>query len=161
MITTGPDGNRRKAVPTTQSLIFRSLLAGLIGVIVLALGVQRLLPLENFTLGGFAMPLVGLILLGVALFGARDLPAARKLDTQGEVGPGKIVARWTKRDSEGDRDCFLAYSYGEGQEAYQKVGWKHYRQIEVGAVVSVRYVPEEPQLSRLDGEWFLSMSRLQ
>ena len=155
MIVLGPEGNRRKAVPSTQSVVFRILIVGVVGLVVLGLGVQRLLALESFTLGGLAMPLVGMFLLGLALFIARDFPAARKIDSRGEVGPGKIVAKWTKRDSEGDRDCFLAYAYSEGEEAYQKVGWKHYHQIEVGAVVSVRYVPDEPKLSRLDGEWFL------
>ena len=75
MIVIGPEGKRRKAVPGTQSVVFRSLIVGVVGLAVLGLGVQRLLALGAFTLGGLAMPLVGLFLLGLAFFVARDFPA--------------------------------------------------------------------------------------
>ena len=150
----GPEHNRTKAVPSTQTVVFQTLVAAAVGIGILVTGILRLREIGALTWGGMAMPLVGLFLLGVAAFVARDFPAARKLDTQGEVAAGKVTAKWTKRDSDDDRQCFLGYTYGEGQEAYQKVSWKYYRQIEVEAVVSVRYLPADPSLSRLEGEWY-------
>ena len=154
MITIGKNQSRKKAVPKTTTIIFQLLVAVGVGLAVLVAGVLQIIDLGRVTTGGVVMPLVGIFLLGVAIFVGRDLPAARKLDTHGEIAPGKIVAKWTKTDSDQDRKCYLAYKFGEEQEAFQTVSWKYYRLVDVETVVEVRYLPENPTLSRLEGEWY-------
>lgn len=155
MITIGKDQSRKKAVPQTKTVIFKLLIVAGVGLAVLVAGILRIMDLGKVTTAGVAMPLVGIFMLVLAILVARDLPAARKLDTHGEIAPGKIVAKWTKTDSDQDRKCFVAYKFREGQEAYQTVGSKYYRLIDLETVVEVRYLPEDPTRSRLEGEWYL------
>jgi len=129
------------------------LLSVVVGLTVLVAGILRIIDIGAVTPVGMAMPLVGLFLLIVAIFVARDLPAARKLDTQGVITQGKIISKWTRTDSDQDRQCYVAYEFGEESGAIQKVSWKHYRQVEVEDEIEVRYLVEDPNLSRLEGEW--------
>jgi hypothetical protein len=100
--------------------------------------------------GGVVMALVGLFLLGVAIFVIRDLPAARQLDRHGTTTEGTVIAKWTKTDADDDWDCFLAYQFGDDQEAFQKVSRQSYWQFEIGDVITVRHLLEDSTLSRLE-----------
>ena len=153
MISFESNRPRQKAVPQTQSVIVRMLLSTVIGLAVLVAGILRIRDIGAVTLAGMAMPLVGMFLLVVAIWVARDLPAARELDANGVITQGKIVSKWTQTDSDQDRQCYVAYKFGEECEAIQKVSWKHYQQVEVREEVEVRYLPEDPSRSRLEGEW--------
>ena len=98
MISIGSNPPRRKAVPQTHSVIFRLLISAAVGLAVLVTGILRIGDIGAVNLAGMAMPLLGIFLLAVAIFVARDLPAARKLDTNGIITGGKIVSKWTKTD---------------------------------------------------------------
>ena len=154
MISIGSDRHRKKAVPQTQAVIVRLILSLGIGLALLVPGIRRIIDLGTLSLSELVMPLIGLFLIGLALFLVRDLPIARRLDKDGITTAGTVVAKWTRTDSDDDRQCFLAYRFKNDQEAYQRVGWKYYRQIEIDDVISVRYLPEDPTRSRLDGEWY-------
>lgn len=144
----------QKAVPQTRTIIVRVVLSAVIGLIVLVAGLLRMKDMGAVTLVGLMMPLVGVFLLVVAVLAVRGLPAARKLDASDAIAPGRIVGKWTQTDSDDDKTCYVAYEYGEAEEAFQRVSWKHYRRVEIGEQVDVRYLPEDPSLSRLEGKWY-------
>jgi len=149
-----PNIPNQKSVAKTNTIIFRILLSIGIGLYLIVSGVFRIKDFDSINLTSMIMPLIGVFLFVVGFISCRDLPAARILDTRGEIVPGEIISKWTKSDSEGDRNCFVAYKYGQGQEAYQKISWKCYQLIDSGDRISVRYLSEDPTMSRLEGEWY-------
>jgi hypothetical protein len=150
MISLPSDRKRRKAVPQTSGVMVRFVLSLGIGLAVLVTTILRWRDMGTISTANVVIALVGLFLVGLSIFIIRDLPAARKLDRQGQTTEGKVVAKWTKTDADDDRDCFLAYAFGDEQEAFQKVSVKDYRQYEIGDAITVVYLPEDPTLSRLD-----------
>jgi hypothetical protein len=150
MVSFPSEKQRTKAVPKTGTVMFRFVLSIGIGLAILVTTVLRWLDMGTLSTANMVIGLVGLFLVGLSVFMIRDLPRARKLDRRGQSTEGKVVAMWTKTDADDDRDCFLAYQFGDGQEVFQKVNWKVYRQYETGDSITVVYLPEDPTLSRLD-----------
>jgi hypothetical protein len=150
MISLPSEKPRRKAIPKTSTVMFRFVLSLGIGLAILVTTILRWQDMGTLSTANMVIALVGLDLVGLSVFMIRDLPRARKLDRRGQTTEGKVVAKWTKTDADDDRNCFLAYQFGDGQEAFQKVSWKDYRQYQIGDAITVVHLPEDPSLSRLD-----------
>jgi hypothetical protein len=130
------------------------LVAGAIGIGLLVAGVLRLMEMGSITLSSVAMPLIGVFLLAVAIWAGRDLPAARELDSRGVVTQGKVIDKWGRTDSEGDRECYVAYEYGDGYRVEEKVSSRVYAELEVGDEVEIRYLAREPNRCRMEKKWY-------
>lgn len=75
---------------------------------------------------------------------------ARKLDQFGEITEGAIVDSWVDRDSDGDKTYYVAYEFGDGIQIAQQVKQSLYEQIPLRSQVPVRYLPDEPTISRME-----------
>ena len=150
MISLPSDRKRIKSIPQTNGIIVRFVLSSGIGLAVLVTTFLRWQDMGTLSTANIVIAVVGLFLVGLSIYIIRDLPAARKLDRHGRTTEGRIVAKWTQTDADDDRNCFLAYRFGDEQEAFQKVSWKDYRQYQTGDAITVVYLQEDPTLSRLE-----------
>ena len=150
MISLPSDRKRIKSVPQTNGVIVRFVLSSGIGLAVLVTTLLRWQDMGTLSTANIVIAVVGLFLVGLSIYIIRDLPAARKLDRQGQTTEGKVVGKWTQTDADDDRNCFLAYAFGDEQEAFQKVSWKDYQQYQTGDAITVVYLQEDPTLSRLE-----------
>jgi hypothetical protein len=143
---------KQKAVRETSAVILSMILSAAIGIVIIVAATVRATDMGSFTWTTVVLPLIGLFLLVIALWQARELPVARELDRAGIVGEGVVIGKWTDRDSEGSRRCHVAYQYGDGHQARQRVSWSVYRQLEPGDAVEVRYLQRDPRRSRMVAE---------
>lgn len=139
-----------KAVPKTTTAVLQLVLLCIIGFGLLGYGVLRIIDsgLQNW--GSIAMAAIGLLLLVLAVPAFKSLRLARELDSSGETTAGVVVGKHSRSDSDGDRTLFVAYQFGEGYGAEQKVSAAVYRQLQVGDGVEVLYLPRDPNISRME-----------
>lgn len=141
---------KQKATPSARSALIGLVVLAVVGVGLLAAGVVRYLDTRSFSGATIALPAVGLLLLGFAFLSFRSLPVARELDRDGVVTQGRIVGKRSEMDSDGDRDWYVAYEFGDGHGAVQRIGRTAYGSLDIGSEVSVRYLERDPNVSRLE-----------
>jgi hypothetical protein len=146
----GQERPKAKAVPKMTTVIVRTAVAAVVGLGVLAVSVVRILDMGEIPLTSLVMPAVGLFLLVLAVLSARQYPAARALDTEGEIVEGRVVGLRTRSDSDGDRTCYVTYEFGEGYGAEQQVSQAIFRRLSFGDAVEIRYLPSNPGKSRME-----------
>lgn len=145
-----PSWMEQKAVPSTRSIVVRMVLGTIIGLGVLVYGILRALDTGTFTWVHVVTTLVGLLVLVLAVLSVRKLPLARELDSSGITTQGRIVTKRSTTDEEGDRSCYVAYTFGEGYGAQQQVSSAVYRRLQSGDTVEIRYLARDPNLSRME-----------
>jgi len=103
---------------------------------------------------GWPLPLIGLLVLRS---GNRRRNAAQQLEQAGQLAQGVVVDRWVQWRNNGGNA--LAYQFdallpGGGSrrvvkgEIVDRVTW--YAQLQIGAHVRVRYLPDNPNLCRIE-----------
>jgi hypothetical protein len=140
---------KQRAVRKTSAVIVSMILSAAIGIVIIVAATVRAGDMGTFTWTTVVMPLVGLFLLIIALWQARELPVARELDRTGVVGEGVVIGKWTDRSRDESRRCYVAYQHGDSHQARQRVSWSVYRQLELGDTVEVRYLQRDPKRSRM------------
>jgi hypothetical protein len=80
----------------------------------------------------------------------RQWRETRLFERRKQVTTGAISHLWFDRPTGRGKQHYAGYRFGEGQEAYQKVHSRTYGRLAVGEAVTVEYVPDNPQLSRVD-----------
>jgi hypothetical protein len=95
--------------------------------------------------------------LAMAWFSAQSTKRASDLRTKGKIVRGVVFDKWVRSGSENDYYC-VAYAYKVPEnkteifcDAIQSD--KAYNSLNKGDRISVRYLPETPQISSLDGKW--------
>ena len=96
------------------------------------------------------VPILGLGIVWVVGKALGRYLQARKLDRWGEITEGTIVDSWVYQDSDGDKTHYVAYEFGDGIQVAQKVKRALYEQLPLRSHVPVRYLPEDPTISRMD-----------
>jgi hypothetical protein len=140
---------KQRAVRETSAVIVSMVLSAAIGIVIIVAAIVRAGDMGIFTWTFVIMPLVGLFLLVIALWQARELPVARELDRAGIVAEGVVIGKWTDRDRDESRNCYVAYEHGDSFQARQRVPRSVYRQLGPGDKVEVRYLERDPQRSRM------------
>lgn len=106
------------------------------------------------TLVGFGLLLS--LVLGVAVVAVnKGWRQALELDMKGRFAQGTIINRWTVSD-DGDHIYYVAYQFevqqhnGDSQQfaATQFVERKEYERLGIGSKVQVRFLPQDPNISR-------------
>jgi hypothetical protein len=93
---------------------------------------------------------IGLVLL---VGGWEQLSQASALRRRGQVTQGTLLDRWIQTDSDGDREYCVAYSFtptGGPQVTRAEYNRAVYEALNPGDLVSVRYLPKRPDVSRLE-----------
>ncbi|MDH3675252.1 MAG: DUF3592 domain-containing protein [Anaerolineae bacterium] len=83
----------------------------------------------------------------------REIHKARVLARHGEMTSGSLIDRWTETDSDGDREYCVAFRFavpGELEITTAEYNRKAYNTLQVGDLVQVRYVPDQPQTCCLE-----------
>lgn len=95
------------------------------------------------------------VLIGLALLGNswRTMGQASQLNRQGQLIQGTVLDGWTDTDSDGDRVYCVAYHFtppgrpGVTRAEYNRTA---YNRLAPGDPVSVRYLPQNPHICRLE-----------
>ncbi len=74
---------------------------------------------------------------------------AKRLDEQGQITQGQIVEAWVKASSDAPNEYYVIYQFGDGMQATQQVEDREFQKLNVGTAVAVRYLPDDPQCSRM------------
>ncbi len=96
------------------------------------------------------MPVIGVGVVWITGKALGRYLQARKLDRFGEITEGAIVDSWVDQDSDGDKTHYVAYEFGDGIQVAQKVKRSVSEQLPLRSHVPVRYLPEDPTISRMD-----------
>jgi hypothetical protein len=73
-----------------------------------------------------------------------------RLDEEGMTATAEVLGMY--EDSGGDSTSYyIAYQLPGGQPFRQSVGASVYRRLQVGGQVTVRYLPDDPSVFRLEG----------
>lgn len=104
----------------------------------------------------FPMSIIGLlVLVGAVVAGAwllRQYRRARRLDRRGQRVAGTIVERWIEAGATDEPDAYyVAYQFGDGVRVAQKVRAREFQVLAAGMKVTVRYLPDDPTCSRMEG----------
>lgn len=96
------------------------------------------------------------VVIGLVLMrgGWQQLEQASALHRRGQVTQGRLLDRWIETDSDGDREYCVAYCFrptGRPQVIRAEYNRAAYEALNPGDMVSVRYLPNRPDVSRL--EW--------
>jgi len=120
----------------------------------------ELTPPENTGFTTFATFMSGIaVLAGLAMawFSAQTAKRAADLRAKGKIVRGVVFDKWVRSGSENDYYC-VAYAYKVPEnkteifcDAIQS--GKAYKSLNKGDRITVRYLPETPQISSLDGKW--------
>lgn len=106
-------------------------------------------------LGGFPCGMVGLLLLALqgSLFvkGMLDWQKDQALTNRGELVEGVLFDRWVRR-RRGRVDCVAYYFEPPGYSGVirAEINPEAFRTLRVGDAVQVRYLPDQPQVCRLE-----------
>jgi len=129
---------------------------GLVGMLIV-LFVAVILILAGVA-GGQAICPLGLFLLvilagsgGFFAKGLRDWRKEQTLTSQGQLVQGVLFDRWVKYGK--SRRDYVAYYFeppGQAGVIRTEINSNAYRKLRIGDSVQVRYMPEEPQICRLE-----------
>ncbi len=118
---------------------------------------RRPASLANSVLGwGCFIPFISIFLIvgiGMLIYGVVELKRDLDLRRDGMVTTGRQVANRIYEDSEGD-SYYLTYSFVVNDQPYQReqsVDWDRYNSFESGAPIEIRYLPNNPSQSRIEG----------
>jgi len=85
----------------------------------------------------------------------------QRLQREGQSAAALIVTRSTQSSGRGGTFCFVTFQYetplddkAVTQTQQQQISIKAYKRISEGEQVTVRYLPDNPAVSRLDGEYW-------
>lgn len=128
--------------------------------VVIGLGLQYSAYLLYRDMGGFHIGMVflsatGLIILGFALARyPKELRISRDLERTGISTSGKITEKWVKkhRGRNRSRAYMVAYHFGGGNGAVQRVSRPVYKKLNPEDTVMIRHMPGDPNLSRMEVE---------
>jgi hypothetical protein len=149
-MTKGNDSNREIVLPerpkwraTTDNYAFvvHEVVAGLVLCCMAVAAAHDYQSLVAILLG-----LLGGCFLFVAWKEARK---KTELKRNGKLTVGRVVARWRENDPDSPK-FFVAYEYGRGHRAFQRVPLEEFRRLCPGCTVSVRYLSDKPRVSRMD-----------
>ena len=111
---------------------------------------EKVVMLIFFMLFGGVFVLVGLWLLYSSWQGISN---ARALAQRGLLTTARLTDRWEERDSDGDPQYCVAVRFAvpDGPEVHvAEYNYKAYNQLVEGDPVTVRYLPHNPQICRLE-----------
>ncbi|MCB0213200.1 MAG: DUF3592 domain-containing protein [Anaerolineae bacterium] len=101
-----------------------------------------------FSLFGGVFALVG---IGLIAGGAKSMRQARKLAYQGVTSQAHIIERWMDTDSDGDTTYCVSYRFtAPGHPEIIKAEYNRKAYHLPDDTVAVRYVPNEPDICRLE-----------
>ncbi len=143
----------QKAVRTQQTLLIWLLLWGSIGLGLLYSSTKLAIDTNSFQAGSVVLVVMGFLIL--ALMPARyikELKIAKELERDGMSTSGKITDKWIKkhRGKGTTKHYFVAYQFGDDYSAAQRTNSTIYKKLEVGDVVTIRYISSDPSRSRMD-----------
>ncbi len=95
------------------------------------------------------------VLIGMVLFisGWQGIMEARKLSRRGQLIQGTLIDRWTDKDSDGDPVYCVAFEFvlpGRPRVTRAEYNQEAHDLLEIGDPVSVRYLPQQPHICRLE-----------
>jgi hypothetical protein len=95
------------------------------------------------------------VVFGVILFisGWQGIAKSRKLSRRGQLIQGTLIDRWTDQDSDGDPVYCIAFEFtlpGRPHVTRAEYNREAYDLLEIGDPVSVRYLPDQPHICRLE-----------
>jgi DNA-directed RNA polymerase subunit RPC12/RpoP len=103
---------------------------------------------------GGLFTLIGLAMMSSSIMGIVN---TSRLRLGGQVARGIVFKKWTDTDSDGDTIYFVAYAFkaeilGKGVQHISRAeqNKKLYDNVPVGGVLMVRYLPDNPQICRVD-----------
>ncbi len=113
---------------------------------------SALFALAAINAGTQALPAGIAIAFGILVIGAypviKDRYWAMRLGREGVAVEGRIVNRLTRAG--GLRHDEIVYTFGEGRSARQPVGASKIERYKVGGRVTVRHLPDKPEISRIE-----------
>ena len=141
---------KQNATPTAGSLVFRVIIFAATGIALVVAGILRFRAAGDLTTVNGIFIAIGVLIVGFAAWALRQLPAARALDRDGVVVKGRVINKWTRLDQDNDRENYVAFEYGDGYSAKERVGARVYRSAQIGGEVYVRYLPADPSRCRIE-----------
>jgi hypothetical protein len=79
---------------------------------------------------------------------------AKELDTKGRVVGAKVTDVWSVVKRDGKGGCwqfhYVAYAFGEGHAAYQRIGADRAQGLHIGDELLIRYLERDPRRSRIE-----------
>jgi len=112
----------------------------------------------GFTTFAIFMSIIAVLAgLVMAWFSAQAMKRATDLRAKGKIARGVVFDKWVRSGSENDYYC-VAYAYKVPENKTEIFSGaiqsdKAYESLNQGDRVAVRYLPETPQISSLDGKW--------
>ena len=109
----------------------------------------------GFHIGVLFLSVTGLITLGFSLARyPKELRISRDLERTGIGTSGKVTAKWVKkhRGKTQSKSYWVAYQFGDGYGAMQRVSRSTYKKLEPEDTVMIRHVPGNPNFSRIEVE---------
>jgi hypothetical protein len=103
-------------------------------------------------LGTAIFGLIGLILLILVAKLFKELRLARELDRDGVTAAGVVKDKWVSvDDSDPENTSTYHYvSYQFGDQTYRQDNQAAYEHLEIGSPVTVRYLPRDRNIARLE-----------
>ena len=146
---------KQKAIRSQQSI-----LVWLILWVVIGLGLQYSSYMLYRDTGGFNTGCVFLSVTGLIILAIlpvryyKELKVSRDLESTGVSTAGKVTEKWVKQRG-GKRKStsyHVAYQFGDGYGAVQRVSYFDYQKLNADDTVMVRHLPGDPYLSRIEIE---------
>lgn len=146
---------KQKAIRSQQFI-----LGWLLLWVVIGLGLQYGAYLLFQDMGGFHIGAVflsgiGLLILAFSLVRyPKELRISRDLESTGISTAGKVTEKWVRKHRGKNRSnaYMVAYRFGDGYGAVQRVNRSEYKNLNPGDTVMVRHMPDDPNLSRMEVE---------
>jgi len=109
----------------------------------------------GFHVGVFSLAGIGLIILVLSLVRySKELRISRDLERTGVSTAGNVTEKWVKkhRGKTQSRSYWVAYHFGDGNGAIQRVSRSVYKKVNPEDVVMIRHMSGDPNISRLEIE---------
>ena len=146
---------KQKAVRSQQTILGWLLLWSLIGLGLQYSSYLLYRDMGGFHIGSVFLSLTGLIILVISLVRyPKELKISRDLDRTGSSTAGKVTETWVKkhRGKRQSKSYFVAYKFGDGYGAVQRVSRTNHKKLKVEDVVMIRHLTGDPNRSRLEIE---------
>lgn len=101
-----------------------------------------------FTIFGGVFALIGLAMISG---GVKNMSQARALAYRGVTTQARLIERWTEQDSDGDTQYCVSYRFiAPGHPEVFRAEYSRRAYDLPGDIVSVRYLPYQPEICRLE-----------
>ena len=145
----------QKAVRSQQFILGWLLFWVVIGVGLFFSSYRLYQDMGGFHIGVVFLSVMGLIILGFSLARyPKELRISRDLERTGISTAGKVTEKWVRRHRGRNRSnaYMVAYRFGGGYGAVQRVSRSEYKKLNLEDTVMVRHLPGDPNFSRMEVE---------